>query len=105
MSKTEEQVDTTAVYKYSITCMQLRYNRKEWQSYIYVSKEYNIEINLDNSVMPVKPLDMKYWESVDNSFEIIQVKKSVLEAAAELLKQHDAVFKILNESLAKNNSS
>ncbi len=99
MSMTEEKCDTTPVYKYSVTCMQIRYNRKEWQSFVYVSKEYNIEINLDNSSMPVKPLDIKYWESLDNSFEIIQVKKTVLEAAAELLKQRDAVFNLLNETL------
>ena len=101
MSMIEEQSDTTAVYKYSVTCMQIRYTRKEWTSCRYISKEYNIEIDLDNPTMPVKVLDSSYWESIDNEFTILQVKRSVLEAAVEFLKQRDAVFNLLNESLSK----
>lgn len=101
LSNTEEQHDTSPVYKYSVTCMQIRYTHKEWTSYRYVSKEYNIEINLHDPTIPVKVLDSSYWERLDNEYTILQVKRSVLESAVEFLNQRDAVFNLLNDTLGK----
>lgn len=88
-------------------CSAIRYTvdktvryRGIFKEYIYVSKEYAIEIQADHS-RPVVPYEEEKWKDVHNDWTTVQIKRSTLELCKQYLELQDKVTNILQIELKR----
>ncbi len=85
----DEMVEVTR-YTSSMT---IRY-QGTYKVYVYISRQYNLEIHPGDGAHTIRQLDESHWRDVSNERVTVKVKKVLLEACKEFLKAQDT---LLNE--------
>jgi hypothetical protein len=87
-----ESEETVPVIRYTVAST-VRY-KGTTKTYIYVSKEFGLEIYPFQSSNPVAAYNEEHFKGCDNERATVQIKRTVMEACQEFLRAREI---ILNE--------
>lgn len=98
-AETKPTTEKTILFRYTSTVYPYG-GGKTLKEYIYISKDYKLEIHPGNKVDPIKPYDTFSWGKITEVPTLLYVKTGLIEEAAEFLKKKENIVNKIQSTLA-----